>query len=72
MNHKRGKPKSARAGCRMCKPNKLGKGMENELGHRGFGKLRKEASADDDLRTGDAAAENGLGELWDFVVENGE
>lgn len=46
--------------------------MENELGHRGFGKLRKEASADDDLRTGDAAAENGLGELWDFVVENGE
>lgn len=44
MNHKRGKPVAARAGCKMCKPNKLGKGMENELGHRGFGKLRDEAA----------------------------
>jgi len=29
----------------MCKPNKLGKGMENELGHRDFGKLRDEYHA---------------------------
>lgn len=50
MNHKRGKPVSARAGCKMCKPNKLGKGMEKELGHRGFGKLRKERHAIADLR----------------------
>lgn len=49
MNHKRGKPVAARAGCKMCKPNKLGKGMENELGHRGFGKLRDEAHARHDM-----------------------
>ena len=49
MNHKRKRSKQARAGCRLCKPNKLGKGMEKELGHRGFGKLRKEAAAQQDL-----------------------
>lgn len=45
MHHKRGKGKSARAGCKMCKPNKLGRGLEHELGHRGFGKLRRERAA---------------------------
>ena len=45
MNHKRKHPKQRRAGCLLCKPNKLGKGMEKKLGHRGFGKLRKEAAA---------------------------
>jgi hypothetical protein len=34
----------------MCKPNKLGKGMEKMLGHRGFGKLRGEAAAQSDER----------------------
>ena len=34
----------------MCKPNKMGKGMENELGHRGFGKLRREKHAKEDLK----------------------
>lgn len=34
----------------MCKPNKLGQGMEKKLGHRGFGKLRKEAATVADLR----------------------
>ena len=49
MNHKRKRPKQGRAGCLLCKPNKLGKGMEKKLGHRGFGKLRKEAAAERDL-----------------------
>jgi len=29
MNHKRGKPKNARAGCLMCKPHK-GNGMKTD------------------------------------------
>lgn len=49
MNHKRKRPKPSRAGCLLCKPNKLGKGTEKKLGHRGFGKLRKEAAAKQDL-----------------------
>jgi hypothetical protein len=50
MNHKRKRPKQRRAGCLLCKPNKLGKGMEKKLGHQGFGKLRNEAAAKQDLR----------------------
>lgn len=50
MNHKRRRHKAARAGCLMCKPNKFGAGMEKKLGHRGFGKLRAEKHADEDLR----------------------
>ena len=38
MNHKRGRPKGRRAGCLMCKPNKLGQGMENDVGHKGYGR----------------------------------
>lgn len=49
MNHKRKHPKQRRAGCLLCKPNKLGKGMEKKIAHRGFGKLRKEAAAQWDL-----------------------
>jgi hypothetical protein len=49
MNHKRKRPKQLRAGCLLCKPNKLGKGMEKKLGHHGFGKLRNEAAAKQDL-----------------------
>jgi hypothetical protein len=49
-HHKRKRAKAARAGCLMCKPNKLGQGMEKKLGHRGFGNLRKIAATDDDLR----------------------
>lgn len=49
MNHKRKRPKPSRAGCLLCKPNKLGKGMEKKLGHQGFGKLRKEVAAEQDL-----------------------
>lgn len=50
MNFKRGRPKAARAGCQMCKPNKLGKGLENKLGHTGFGKLRDQKHAEEDLK----------------------
>lgn len=49
-NHKRKRPKQRRAGCLMCKPNKLGKGQEKKLGHRGFGKLRGEYHAERDLK----------------------
>jgi hypothetical protein len=49
MNHKRKRAKQRRSGCLLCKPNKLGKGREYKLGHRGFGKLRKEAAAKQDL-----------------------
>ena len=49
MNHKRKRPKQVRAGCLLCKPNKLGKGMEKKLGHRGFGKLRNKAAAAQDM-----------------------
>lgn len=50
MNHKRRRPKTSRAGCLRCKPNNLGKGREKKLGHHGFGKLRDERHADEDLR----------------------
>ena len=41
MNHKRGKPKSCRAGCLMCKPQKHN-AVNDEVGvyHHGFGKIR--------------------------------
>ncbi len=52
MNHKRHRPKNVRAGCLLCKPNKA-KGMKHslELGHTGFGKLRREINARADLKT---------------------
>lgn len=50
MHHKRGRAKQRRAGCLLCKPNKLGKGWERELGHRGFAKLRREDAATRELR----------------------
>lgn len=50
MHHKRGRAKAARAGCLMCKPNKLGKGQEKKLGKRGFGNLRKEVHTAADLK----------------------
>ena len=45
MNHKRGKPKNARAGCLMCKPQKMNGGHKDKLGKTGFSKLRDEAHA---------------------------
>jgi hypothetical protein len=52
MNYKRGKSKNSRAGCLMCKPNiHLGWPKHKDLGHKGFGKLRDEAHARQDLLT---------------------
>lgn len=50
MNHKRKRPKNARAGCLMCKPNKMNGAAKLKLGHRGFGKLRRLAGAIADAR----------------------
>jgi len=48
MNHKRRKPKNARRGCLLCKPNKAnGVNDEKVLGHCGFGKLRALSKAKD-------------------------
>lgn len=45
MKHKRGKPKNARSGCLLCKPNKMNGWNKMKLGHTGFGKLRRELLA---------------------------
>jgi hypothetical protein len=50
MHHKRKRPKARRAGCLLCKPNKLGQGAEHELGRRGLGNLRRERTSAHDLR----------------------
>jgi hypothetical protein len=50
MNHKRGKPKSGRAGCLMCKPNKHQAANKLKLGHRGFGPIRARIHANTDLK----------------------
>ena len=52
MNHKRGKRKNARAGCLLCKPNKMNGWNKDKLGHTGFGKLRKVLLAKKDLLDG--------------------
>ena len=52
MNHKRGKRKNARAGCLLCKPNKMNGWNKDKLGHSGFGKLKKVLCAKKDLRDG--------------------
>ena len=50
MNHKRGRPKNRRSGCLMCKPNKMnGWNKNKQLGHKGFGKIRDEIHAEEDL-----------------------
>ena len=50
MHHKRRRAKSCRSGCLMCKPNKMSGWPKFELGHTGFGKLRRELNALIDLR----------------------
>lgn len=49
MHHKRSKAKNQRAGCLMCKPNKMNGANKLELGHRGFSKLKKDRAALDDI-----------------------
>lgn len=40
-HHKRKRSKNGRAGCLMCKPNKMCGWPKAKLGHVGFGKLRQ-------------------------------
>jgi hypothetical protein len=54
MNHKRKRPKNRRAGCLMCKPNKMNGWNKNEcMGHTGFGKIRDFIHSKEDI--GDVA-----------------
>lgn len=51
MNHKRGKPKNSRAGCLMCKPNKMnGWTKHTRLGHTGFGKIKQWVHSSEDFK----------------------
>lgn len=49
MNHKRKRPKNRRAGCLMCKPNKMNGWNKKNYAHTGFGKLRDLVSAEKDM-----------------------
>ena len=55
MNHKRHRPQNRRAGCLLCKPDMMNGWPRRELGHTGFGKIRREAAADAELRAAPAA-----------------
>jgi len=48
-NHKRGRAKNRRAGCLLCKPNKMNGWNKDEFGHTGFGKLRDSIHTKEDL-----------------------
>lgn len=50
MHHKRGRPKNRRAGCLICKPNKMNGWSELRLGAHGFGKLREAQGAAAELQ----------------------
>lgn len=50
MNHKRGRQKNARAGCLMCKPNKMNGWNKDNFAHKGFGKIRKSLNTKLDIR----------------------
>ena len=50
MNHKRGRPKNSRAGCLMCKPNKMNGVNKDKLGHTGWSKLKNTILAKLDLK----------------------
>lgn len=45
MHHKKKRAKNQRAGCLMCKPNKMNGWNKGKLGHYGFGKLRALSAA---------------------------
>ena len=52
MHHKRVKPKNQRAGCLMFKPHKMNGAakLKKSVGKVGFGKIRDEAHAQDDVK----------------------
>jgi len=50
VNHKRRRQPNARAGCKMCKPQKSNKfNDETSVYHVGFGKIRKLAATKQDM-----------------------
>lgn len=49
-HHKRKRSKNARAGCLMCKPNKMSGWPTAKLGHVGFGKIKAVVHSKADLR----------------------
>jgi hypothetical protein len=51
-HHKRKKAKNQRAGCLMCKPNKMNGWSKRkpEVLHQGFGPIRDKAHAEADLK----------------------
>lgn len=53
-HHKRKRAKNARAGCLMCKPNKMNGWPKDKLGHTGFGSIKAEIHARMDLRQKEA------------------
>ena len=55
MNHKRHRPQNRRAGCLLCKPDKMNGWPRREPGQTGFRKIRREAAADAELRAAQAA-----------------
>ena len=55
MNHRRHRPKYRRAGCLLCKPDKMNGWPRREPGQTGFRKVRREAAADAELRAAQAA-----------------
>lgn len=50
MHHKRGRPKNSRAGCLMCKPNKMN-GWGHERKVEGSSNQKKEFLAKEDLKS---------------------
>jgi len=50
MHHKRKRTKNQRSGCLFCKPNKMNGWKETEIGHYGFGKLKKLIHAKEDMK----------------------
>jgi hypothetical protein len=52
MHHKRKRHPNARSGCAMCKPQKKGNGVnpDKEMGHSGFGKIKKLIHTKEDLK----------------------
>ena len=57
MHHKKKKPKNARAGCLMCKSNKInGFAKHTKLGCQGWAKIRDYIASSQDMKdslTGD-------------------
>lgn len=50
MNHKKKRAKNQRAGCLLCKPNKMNGWNKDMLGHTGFSKLAKSIAAKEEIK----------------------